>query len=84
MRIYLQSPIAQGKTPKFCQLQIQKDLLNGWSLIREYGNQGYAGKVSQQTFENRDEAIEALELAKDELTKKGFKIVFAQGESPLP
>lgn len=82
MRIYLQSPSVNGKSPRFCHLQIQKDLINGWSLIKETGSQGNAGRVTRQFFEQHDSAIEALALAKEELIKKGFKIVFAQGENP--
>jgi len=81
MRIYLQFPANDGKTPRFCHLILQEDLLQGWNLIKEQGNQGRSGRIHTQHFEQRDKAIEALSQAKDSAIKKGFQIVFAEGDS---
>ena len=80
MRIYLQLPSIEGKPPKFCHLHLQEDLISGWTLVKEQGSQGLSGKVQKQHFEHRDQAMDALMHAKDEAIRKGFKMVFAEGE----
>ncbi len=81
MRIYLQLPPIENKAPRFCHLHLQEDLLDGWNLLREQGNQGSAGRVSRYHYEHHDQAIEALTKLKDDAIKKGYKMVFAEGES---
>ena len=80
MRIYLQTPVTDDRPPRFCHLFLQQDLLEGWSLVRETGYQGARGRVTRRHFETREEAERALIAARDELLKRGFRVMFAQGQ----
>ncbi|VAW74774.1 hypothetical protein MNBD_GAMMA12-3394 [hydrothermal vent metagenome] len=80
MRIYLQKPSIDGKSPRFCHLHLQEDIINGWMVIIEAGQQGLAGRISRSHFEQHDDALQALMKSKDTQISKGFRIVFAQGE----
>jgi len=80
MRIYLQSLENLG-TPKFCQLILQKDMLGGWSLVVETGNQGSPGRVKRSFFEQRNDAEHALQVYRDKQIKKGFRVVFVEGQT---
>ncbi len=79
MRIYLQTRPAADAPPKFCHLILQQDLLEGWSLVRETGDQGRAGRLTRRHFETHHEATEALSVARDKQIKKGFQVVFSEG-----
>ncbi|MCB1736313.1 MAG: WGR domain-containing protein [Gammaproteobacteria bacterium] len=79
MRIYMQTPLAAGDSPRFCHLILQKDLLEGWSLVRETGPQGRAGRVTKRHFQSQDDATEALTQERDLQIRKGFRVVFAEG-----
>ncbi|MBT3197371.1 MAG: hypothetical protein HN344_06580, partial [Gammaproteobacteria bacterium] len=50
MRIYMQTPPLEGVPPRFYQLQIQEDLLDGWTLIRESGIQGNRSNNHKETY----------------------------------
>lgn len=82
MRVYLQRlPDGDGE-PRFCHLQLQPDLMEGWQLVRETGRQGRAGRVSRTHYASLEAAQEALERARNDYLKRGFRIVFAEGETP--
>lgn len=80
MRIYLQTPPGIDGQPRFYHLFLQKDLINGWTLVKESGRQGGAGKVTKKHFENHDAALSALIAARDTQTKRGYHVVFVRGE----
>lgn len=80
MRIYLQTAAALDNAPRFYHLFLQKDLINGWSLVRESGRQGGAGRVTKKHFDDHDAAMEALVSARDAQLKRGFRIVFVKGD----
>ncbi len=80
MRIYMQLPSADERPPRFYQLVLQKDLLGGWTLIRESGAQGGPGRVQRQHFEDHDSALDALVQWRDRQLRKGYRVVFAEGE----
>jgi len=79
MRIYLQS-LENAGAPRFCQLILQKDMLGGWSLVVETGNQGSPGRVKRSHFEDRNEAEHALQVYRDKQINKGFRVVFVEGQ----
>lgn len=82
MRIYMQLPPMDDKPPRFYHLLLQEDLLEGWTLVRESGYQGSPGRVRRDHFASREQATEALMQARDAQLRRGYRIVFAQGESP--
>ena len=80
MRIYLQTQPAPEHPPRFYHLFLQKDLINGWSLVRESGRQGGSGRVTKKHFDDRDAAMTALIAARDSQLKRGFRVVFVKGD----
>ena len=80
MRLYMQIPPSDAGAPKFYHLHLQEDLLEGWTLIKESGYQGAAGKVTKEYYQGRDQAVEALIKARDRQSSRGYRVVFAQGE----
>lgn len=79
MRIYMQSQAAPSEPPKFFQLILEQDLLGGWTLIKEWGQQGARGSIRREQFLDLDGAQNALAKARDQQIKKGFRVMFSQG-----
>jgi predicted DNA-binding WGR domain protein len=82
MRIYMQMPPGENRAPRFYHLHLQEDLLEGWTLVSESGYQGSPGRVKREYFSDRDTALQALIRNRDNHLKRGYRIVFAQGETP--
>jgi len=80
MQIYMQIAPPDNKAPKFCHLFLQQDMLGGWTLVRESGVQGHAGRLKHEHHEHREAAVEALMRARDAQILRGYRVVFAQGE----
>lgn len=84
MRIYMQIPADDQHAPRFYHLLLQPDLLGGWTLVREWGVQGAAGRIRRSHFASREHAETALIDARDIQLSKGYRVVFVQGqEKPL-
>ena len=79
MRIYMQTREASAESPRFYQLSLQQDLLGGWTLYREWGQEGARSSLKRELYLDHDSAIEAFEKARDSQVKRGFHIVFSQG-----
>lgn len=79
MRIYMQTMHLPEQPLRFYQLQIQKDLLGGWLLVRESGVQGMRGQVKTEHFAGRDEAERRLMHFRDQQAKRGYQVVFREG-----
>ena len=84
MRIYLQIPTVENKPPRFYQLILQKDLYEGWTLVREWGNQGTSGRTKRDHFPTRALAEAAMLRVRDTQVDRGYKVVFMQGQEQLP
>ncbi len=80
MRIYLQAPAGDERPPRFYQLFLQEDLLGGWSLMRKWGYQGGSVTVKMEHHECREDADDALMRYRDAQLKRGYRVVFAEGE----
>lgn len=84
MRLYLQTAPGADRIPRYYHLIIQKDLLTGWTLVKETGQQGSTGKVTRQHFDTWEDAQAALISSRDQQLKRGYRVVFVQGqEKPL-
>ena len=83
MRIYMQKTTEDGRPPRYCQLVLQQDLIQGWSIIVESGEQGRSGRVRRQHFDQFDVAEEYLLNTRDAQLQRGFKVMFIQGAAPL-
>jgi predicted DNA-binding WGR domain protein len=81
MRIYMQLPPIADKAPRFYHLHVQEDLLEGWTLVKETGYQGASGRVTREHYASREDAMQALVKTRDAQLKRGYRVVFAQGES---
>ncbi len=81
MRIYMQIPPEDAKAPRYYHLHLQEDLLEGWTLIREWGYQGAAGRVKKEHFQDRESAESALLRVRDEQIKRGYQVVFMQAQA---
>ena len=82
MRIYMQTPPQEDDSLRFCQLLLQQDLLGGWTLVREMGRQGAAGRIRREHFDDRSEAIDALMALREQQVRRGFRVVYAEGAPP--
>jgi predicted DNA-binding WGR domain protein len=80
MRIYMQIPPEGDKALRFCHLHLQEDLLDGWSLVREWGYQGASGRVTREQFPDRASAEAALIRVRDEQLRRGYQVVFMQAQ----
>lgn len=80
MRIYMQIPPSDAGPPKFYHLHLQEDLLEGWTLIREWGFQGAGGRVVKDHYPDRESAQNAMLSARDAQIKKGYQVVFMQAQ----
>jgi len=83
MRIYLQTPIMEETSPRFYQLVVQQDLIDGWTLVREWGQQGRPGRVKYDHFDSREDAERACLKVRDAQIARGFRIVFMQGQEAI-
>jgi predicted DNA-binding WGR domain protein len=83
MRLLLQQRPDGREAPRFVQLMLERDLLGGWTLVRESGQSGGRSTVRREQFPGQAEALAAFEHARDLQLKKGFQLMFAQGaEAP--
>jgi len=80
MRVYMQIPALDNKPSRYYQLLLLEDLIDGWTLVREWGQQGRSGRVKRDHFENHESAQDALLRVRDSQLKRGFKVVFMQGQ----
>lgn len=80
MRIYLQTKVDEETSPRYYQLLILKDLLDGWTLVREWGQQGSSGRVKRDHFATREEAEQAMIRVRDAQLNRGYRIAFMQGQ----
>ena len=79
MRIYMQTRSDETGTPRFYPLSLQHALLGGWTLFREWGQQGARSSMKREIYLDRDSALSAFEKARDSQVKRGFRVVFSQG-----
>ena len=82
MRLLLQQRPEGREAPRFVQLMLQPDLLGGWTLVREVGLIGGRSTVRRDQYLDRDAAFAALQTARDAQIKRGFQLMFAEGETP--
>ena len=79
MRLLLQQRPDGREAPRFVQLQLQPDLLGGWTLLRESGQTGARSSLRKSLYPDQASALLALEKERDVQLKKGFQLMFAQG-----
>jgi predicted DNA-binding WGR domain protein len=80
MRLYLQTPPGTADAPRYVQITLEQDLLGGWTLYRESGTEGGRATLRREQYLERDEATAAFEKARDAQVKRGYRVMFAQGQ----
>ena len=80
MKIYLQTMPGVGPHLRFYQLSLQKDIFDGWTLIKESGIQGMSGRISKQHYNTWEEAQSAMLTTRDKQVDRGYKVVFTHGD----
>jgi predicted DNA-binding WGR domain protein len=75
----MQTQPAGADAPRYYQIALQQDLLGGWTLFREWGQQGARASSKRELYLERDAAMQAFEHARDAQLKRGFHVMFAQG-----
>jgi len=58
---------------------LQEDLIGGWTVTRESGAQGGAGRVTRKHYESLELAQDAVSRIRDQQLKQGYRVVFTQG-----
>jgi predicted DNA-binding WGR domain protein len=81
MRIYMQIPPQGTSAPRYYHLHLQEDLLEGWTLVREWGFQGAGGRLLREHYPDRETAEAALLKVRDEQLKRGYQVVFMQART---
>jgi predicted DNA-binding WGR domain protein len=85
MRLFMQTRDDPGAAPRYYQIVLQQDLLGGWTLFREWGQQGGRASSKREVYLERDAALVAFEHARDAQLKRGFRVMFSQGlDGPGP
>lgn len=76
----MQTQPAGSGAPRYYQIVLEQDLLGGWTLFREWGQQGARRASSKsEIYLERDAALSAFERARDAQLDRGFRVMFAQG-----
>jgi len=81
MRIYMQSNTDTHSQPRFYHIHLSPDLLGGWLLTKEWGSQGSSGRIQKIHFDNIEEAELEIENTRDAQIKRGYQVVFIQGQN---
>ncbi len=79
MKAYLQRINPDNEAIWYYSIQIQRDLLGRWHVIREWGRSGSPGTLRQAPYQNMDEAVEAFQNLRNQLTEKGYRVVMQEG-----
>ncbi len=79
MRMLLQQHPDGQEAPRFVQLMLERDLLGGWTLVRESGRVGSRSQLRREQFADQASAEVAFGQARDLQLKKGFQLMFVQG-----
>lgn len=76
----MQVPPSDNRPPRFYHLHLQEDLLDGWTLVREWGFQGAGGRIIREQFTSQPAAEQAMLEIRDQQLRKGYQIVFMQAQ----
>jgi len=81
MRIYMQTRASEDHAPKFYHIHLDKDLLDGWNVVKEWGAQGSPGRVLKKHFQQIHDAENEALVTRDKQIKKGYRVVFIEGQN---
>ncbi|MEO5334703.1 MAG: WGR domain-containing protein [Magnetococcus sp. YQC-5] len=81
MKVYLQRPNPISGVVLFYSLQIQRDLLGRWHVIKEWGRAGSPGTLRQTPYGAYEVAMEAMLTLESQLLDKGYQAMMREGMS---
>ncbi|MBF0180449.1 MAG: WGR domain-containing protein [Magnetococcales bacterium] len=79
MKVYLQRPNPLTGAVLYYSLQIQRDLLGRWQVIREWGRFGSAGTMRHTPYDDYAVALEAMLALEAELLDRGYRAMMREG-----
>ncbi len=79
MKAYLQRLNPATGVVWYYSLQIQRDLLGRWQVIREWGRSGSPGTLRQCPFDEHGDAVASMTSLMDQLIEKGYQVVMREG-----
>ncbi|MBF0159299.1 MAG: WGR domain-containing protein [Magnetococcales bacterium] len=79
MKAYLQRVNQESQLIWYYFIQVQPDLLGRWQVIREWGRLGSPGTVRKTPYPDPVEALNALQILRDQLIQKGYRVVMQEG-----
>ncbi|MBF0448158.1 MAG: WGR domain-containing protein [Magnetococcales bacterium] len=82
MKAYLQRLNPSSGEVWFYSIQIQRDLMGRWQVIREWGRSGSPGTVRFMPYDAFYDAQESLQTLVEELSEKGYQVVHSEGPNP--
>lgn len=63
----------RNRTARFYRIEITGNLFGEWSVLREWGAVGCAGRRLIRLYDNLREASVAADLARDNSLKRGYQ-----------
>jgi predicted DNA-binding WGR domain protein len=82
MKAYLQRLSPENGQIWYYSVQVQRDLLGQWQVIREWGRSGSPGAVRHAPYEDYLQAAEGLSQLLEQLVKRGYHVVMREGSKP--
>ncbi|MBF0584617.1 MAG: WGR domain-containing protein [Magnetococcales bacterium] len=82
MKAYLQRLNPANGLIWYYAIQIQRDLLGNWQVIREWGRSGSPGTMRQAPFDSHATAEANMTTLLEQLTARGYQVVMREGANP--
>ncbi|MEO5340606.1 MAG: WGR domain-containing protein [Magnetococcus sp. MYC-9] len=82
MKAYLQRLNPANGLIWFYAIQIQRDLLGRWQVVREWGRSGSPGTIRQVPFATHSQATANMAELLEQLRARGYHVVMREGLSP--
>ncbi|MBF0177252.1 MAG: WGR domain-containing protein [Magnetococcales bacterium] len=79
MKVYLQRLNPATDLISYYSIQIQPDLWGRWHVIREWGRAGSPGTLRKTPHDELQDAMDALQMLRDRLTREGYLVVMQEG-----
>ena len=82
MKAYLQRFNPTNGVIWYYAIQIQRDLLGNWQVIREWGRNGSPGTLRQEPFDTHAMAEASMVSLQEQLIARGYQVVMREGSRP--
>ncbi|MBF0193108.1 MAG: WGR domain-containing protein [Magnetococcales bacterium] len=82
MKAYLQRLNPVSGDVWYYSIQIQRDLMGRWQVIREWGRSGSPGTVRYMPYDSFFDAQDSMQTLVEQLSDKGYQVVHSEGPDP--